>query len=79
MQPDLSDVLQESFIGAHRELFQSSLLINVFSIPGRCPGLALANAFGINTGQQSDVGESSVSLLKYGSIGKAEPFRTSRG
>ena len=46
----------------HREPFQSSPLINVFSIPGRCPGLELANAFGINTGQQSDVGESSMSL-----------------
>ena len=46
----------------HRELFQSSPLINVFSIPGRCPGLELANAFGINTGQQWDVGESSMSL-----------------
>ena len=46
----------------YRELFQSSTLINVFSIPGRCPGLELANAFGINTGQLSDVGESSMSL-----------------
>jgi hypothetical protein len=55
MQPDLSDRLQQSFVGASSRTLSESPLINVFSIPGRCPGLEFANAFGINTGHQPDV------------------------
>jgi hypothetical protein len=60
MQPDLSEILQESFIGESSRTLSEFPINHVFSIPGRCPGLELANAFGIKTGQQSDVGESSM-------------------
>jgi hypothetical protein len=50
MQPDPADMLQESLIGASSRTLSEFPLINIFSIPGRRPGLELANAFGINTG-----------------------------